>query len=91
MTTSTPAEQAFYDALIKADREHVVIVRKTLEAWRAGVIPEPQPQDFGAPVGTPAWTAIEDAANAFDQALGGRDDRVAIDAALKVVNTVLAR
>lgn len=28
-------QQAFYDALMKADRHHVGIVRETLEAWRA--------------------------------------------------------
>jgi hypothetical protein len=86
----TPAQQSLHDALMKADRTHVDIVRKTLEAWRADVRPEPQPEDFGAPVGTPAWTAIEDAANAFDDALGvGGDDLAAINAALPVVHAVL--
>jgi hypothetical protein len=90
MATLTPAQQNFYDALMKADRADVDIVRKTLEAWRADVQPEPDPEDFGAKLGTPAWNAIEDAANAFDKAIGARDDKTSIAAALPVVHAVLA-
>lgn len=89
MPTFTPAQQTLYDALMPADRPNVVIMQNVLQAWRAGVHPEPDPKDYGAPVGTPAWTVIEDAANAFDKAIGARDDNVAIDAALPVVHAVL--
>lgn len=90
MTTFTPAQQDFYDALMKADRSNVVIMQNVIQAWKANVRPEPDPKDYGAPVGTPAWTLIEDAADAFDKAIGTRDDQTAIRAALPVVDAVLA-
>lgn len=86
----TPAQQTLYHALLKADRTHVVIMQNVLQAWKANVRPEPDPKNYGAPVGTPAWTVIEDAANAFDKAIGATDDQTAIRAALPVVNAVLA-
>lgn len=90
MTTFTPAQQNFYDALMKADRSNVVIMQKVITAWRADVQPEPDPEDFGAPIGTPAWSVIEDAVEAFDKAIGARDDKTAIDTAIPVVHAVLA-
>lgn len=89
MPAFTPAQQNLYDALMRADRSHVVIMQNVLQAWRAGVHPEPDPKDYGAPVGTHAWNVIEDAANAFDKAIGARDDKIAIDAVLPVVHAVL--
>lgn len=90
-STFTPAQQTFYDALIKADRGNVVIARKVLAAWQAGVQPEPDPEDFGAPVGTPGWALIEDAADAFDKAFGTpRDHETAVRAAMPVIDAVLA-
>jgi hypothetical protein len=90
MPTFTPAQQTLYDALMKADRSNVVIMQNVLQAWKANVRPDPDPKDYGAPVGTPAWTVIEDAANAFDKAVGARDDDAAVAAVPPVVHAVLA-
>lgn len=89
MAAFTPAQQDLHDALTGVDSELLLIVRQVIEA---GLTPradgKTDPEDFGAPVGTPGWAKIEDAVYAFDQAASG-DDTTDMRAALDVVNEVL--
>lgn len=90
MATFTPAQQAFYDALMNADRQLVEIVRKALEACQRDGSDSAHPENFGAPLDTPAWTAIDKAAKAFGKAIGATSDRTCIEAALPVIDAALA-
>lgn len=90
MTTFTPAQQTLYNALMRADRSNVVVMKKALDAWKADPTSDPRAGDFGAPVGTPAWDHIGTAVDAFEEALNSRDDTASVHAAIPVVDAVLA-
>lgn len=83
----TPAQQDFYDALNQADRQVVEIARDILEAFRPGVMP--QPEAFDAPTHTPQWVALEHTSQRLRSEIG--DDKAAVDVALTIVRTVLAQ
>jgi hypothetical protein len=87
LATFTPAQRAFYDALLKVDRKYVEIMRKMVDAWKADPAADLQPEDFGVPNGTPAWEAILDAVEEFDEAVGITEGD--LDKAIPIVQPVL--
>lgn len=93
-TTFTPAQQAFYDALIVADTDLLHIAQRILKAavdadfGINGCVPDPE--DYDAPLGTPAWDVIENAATEYDKATSGMSEKESTLAALDVISAALA-
>src|SRR4051812_116078 len=91
--TFTPAQQALHDALANADTYLLYIARQVI----GGAIdsgfgtrgPEPEPEDYGAPLNTPAWDLIEFAADDYDKATSGMGEEEAALGLLDVIDAIL--
>lgn len=91
--TFTPAQKALHDVLTNADTYLLYIARQVI----AGAIDsgfgtrsdEPDPEDYGAPLGTPEWDLVEAAAEDFDKATSGMGEKEAALAALDVIDAIL--
>lgn len=91
MTTLNAPQRALYNALAGCAPLLLTIVRDTI---LDGLASENEDVDalaakHGAPIGSPEWTAVEDAIGVFADAYPGAEDDVPARSALEVVNVIL--
>lgn len=92
--TFTPAQKALHDTLTNADTYLLFIARQVIvgaiDSGFGTRSDEPDPEYYGAPLGTPEWDLVEAAAEDFDKATSGMGEEEAAFGFLDVIDAVLA-